>query len=93
MIRAWKQPETRYARSGDVSIAYQVIGDGELDLVLVHGWVSSFQPGWEGPRSRASTSGWRRSARLIMFDKRGTGCPTAWRTWRRSRTGWTTCGR
>jgi pimeloyl-ACP methyl ester carboxylesterase len=40
-------PETRYARSGDVNIAYQVVGDGPLDLVLVHGWVQSFDPSWE----------------------------------------------
>src|SRR5262249_14592281 len=36
-----------YVSSGDVSIAYQVVGEGALDLVLVHGWVCSFQPGWE----------------------------------------------
>jgi pimeloyl-ACP methyl ester carboxylesterase len=40
-------PQTRYAKSGDVSIAYQVVGDGPLDLVFVHGWVQSFDAGWE----------------------------------------------
>lgn len=64
--------ETRYARSGDVNIAYQVIGDGPFDLVFVMGWVSHLDYFWEGPSSRfldrlASFS------RLIMFDKRGTG--------------------
>jgi pimeloyl-ACP methyl ester carboxylesterase len=62
-----------YARSGDVRIAYQVVGDGPLDLVLVHGWVCTFQPGWENPRL---ASFYRRLAslgRLILFDKRGTG--------------------
>lgn len=64
--------ETRYARSGDVNIAYQVIGDGPFDLVFVMGWVSHLDYFWEGPSSRflerlASFS------RLILFDKRGTG--------------------
>jgi pimeloyl-ACP methyl ester carboxylesterase len=66
-------PETRYARSGDVNIAYQVVGDGPLELVLVHGWVQSFDPGWDiEPIARF----YRRLAsfsRLILFDKRGTG--------------------
>jgi pimeloyl-ACP methyl ester carboxylesterase len=66
-------PETRYAKSGDVNIAYQVVGDGPLDLVLVHGWVQSFDPGWDiEPIARF----YRRLAsfsRLILFDKRGTG--------------------
>jgi class 3 adenylate cyclase len=66
-------PEVRYARSGDVSVAFQVVGEGALDLVLVHGWVCSFQPGWEWP---ALSRFYRRLAgigRLILFDKRGTG--------------------
>ena len=50
-------PESRYVRSGDVSIAYQVVGDGPLDLVLVHGWVCSFQPGWERPADRDASTG------------------------------------
>jgi pimeloyl-ACP methyl ester carboxylesterase len=66
-------PETHYAKSGDVNIAYQVIGDGPLDLVLVHGWVQSFDARWEiEPIDRF----YRRLAsfsRLILFDKRGTG--------------------
>ena len=41
--------EVSYARSGDIRIAYQVVGDGPVDLVLVHGWVCTFQPGWERP--------------------------------------------
>jgi pimeloyl-ACP methyl ester carboxylesterase len=62
-----------YARSGDVRIAYQVVGDGPVDLVLVNGWVCTFQPGWEHPKladfyRRLATMG-----RLILFDKRGTG--------------------
>jgi pimeloyl-ACP methyl ester carboxylesterase len=65
--------DVRYARSGDVSIAYQVVGEGDVDLVLVHGWVCSFHAGWEyEPLARF----YRRLAslgRLILFDKRGTG--------------------
>jgi pimeloyl-ACP methyl ester carboxylesterase len=65
--------ETRYARSGDVNIAYQVVGDGPLDLVLVHGWVQSFDSSREiEPLERF----YRRLAsfsRLILFDKRGVG--------------------
>jgi DNA-binding SARP family transcriptional activator/pimeloyl-ACP methyl ester carboxylesterase len=67
------QPRVRYTRSGDVSIAYQVVGDGPIDLVLVHGWVCTFQPGWEDEQI---ASFYRRLAsfgRLILFDKRGTG--------------------
>jgi len=66
-------PETHYATSGGVSIAYQVLGDGPLDLVLVHGWVCSFAAGWERD---ALARFYRRLAtmgRLILFDKRGTG--------------------
>ncbi len=46
-------PETRYARSGDVNIAYQVIGDGPFDLVFVPRWVSHVELGWEVPGMRA----------------------------------------
>jgi pimeloyl-ACP methyl ester carboxylesterase len=64
----------RYVDSvGGYSIAYQVVGDGPLDIVFVHGWVCSFQPAWEWP---ALASFYRRLAgmgRLILFDKRGTG--------------------
>ena len=66
-------PEVRFAKSGDVNIAYAVVGDGPLDLVFVNGWVlSALEHAWEGPaadffREQASFS------RLILFDKRGTG--------------------
>lgn len=66
-------PETRYANSGGVSIAYQVLGEGALDLVVVPGWVSNLDVAWEEP---AVESFYRRLAsfsRLILFDKRGTG--------------------
>ena len=54
-------PETRYARSGDVNIAYQVVGDGPLDLVLVPGFVSHLDLDWEEPALRASSAGSPRS--------------------------------
>jgi DNA-binding SARP family transcriptional activator/pimeloyl-ACP methyl ester carboxylesterase len=62
-----------YARSGDVRIAYQIVGDGPLDLVLVHGWVCSFQPGWEHPKLAGFYRRLASLGRLILFDKRGTG--------------------
>jgi class 3 adenylate cyclase/alpha-beta hydrolase superfamily lysophospholipase len=66
-------PEVRFARSGDVSVAYQVVADGPLDLVLVHGWVCSFQPGWEWPALARFYRRLSGMGRLILFDKRGTG--------------------
>jgi DNA-binding SARP family transcriptional activator/pimeloyl-ACP methyl ester carboxylesterase len=65
--------DVRYARSGDVRIAYQVVGEGPLDLVLVHGWVCTFQPGWEHPPLAAFYRRLASLGRLILFDKRGTG--------------------
>jgi pimeloyl-ACP methyl ester carboxylesterase/DNA-binding CsgD family transcriptional regulator len=64
--------QTRYARSGDVSIAYQVVGDGPLDLVFVMGWVSHLDYFWEGPSAGFLTR-LASFSRLILFDKRGTG--------------------
>jgi pimeloyl-ACP methyl ester carboxylesterase len=66
-------PPVRYARSGDLNIAYQVIGDGRIDLVLVHGWVCSFQPGWENPKIARFYRRLASLGRLVLFDKRGTG--------------------
>jgi DNA-binding SARP family transcriptional activator/class 3 adenylate cyclase/alpha-beta hydrolase superfamily lysophospholipase len=65
--------EVAYARSGDVRIAYQVVGDGPTDLILVHGWVCTFQPGWEYPKLAAFYRRLASMGRLILFDKRGTG--------------------
>jgi pimeloyl-ACP methyl ester carboxylesterase len=66
-------PTTRYARSGDVHIAYQVIGDGPVDLVLVPGWVSNVEAFWDYAPSAAFLNGLSAMARVIIFDKRGTG--------------------
>lgn len=66
-------PETKYAKSGDINIAYQVIGSGPLDLVIVPGWISHLDLWWE----RATYATWIRRlasfSRVILFDKRGTG--------------------
>lgn len=67
------RPSTEYARSGDVNIAYQVFGAGEVDLVLVPGWVSHLEFGWQGPWYEAYLERLARFARVILFDKRGTG--------------------
>ena len=66
-------PETRYTRCGTINIAYQVFGEGPVDLVLVPGWVSNLDMMWEEPR----LASWLRQlgsfARVMLFDKRGTG--------------------
>ena len=73
VARAGSEAEIAYARSGNVRIAYQVVGDGPLDLVLVHGWVCTFQPGWENPKLAGFYRRLSSMGRLILFDKRGTG--------------------
>lgn len=67
------RPETRYARSGPVSVAYQVMGDGPVDLVLVPGFVSHVEVAWEEPRLARFLTRLASFSRLIVFDKRGTG--------------------
>jgi pimeloyl-ACP methyl ester carboxylesterase len=66
-------PETRYARSGKVNIAYQVTGEGPLDLVYVPGWVSHVELAWEEPTLASFLGRLATFSRLITFDKRGTG--------------------
>ena len=66
-------PRTRYAKSGEVSIAFQVVGDGPLDLVFVMGWVSHLDYFWEEPRFAHFLRRLASFSRLILFDKRGTG--------------------
>ncbi len=68
-----KSPETMYARSGDVNIAYQVIGDAPLDLVFVMGWVSHLEYFWREPSFARFLMRLASFSRLILFDKRGTG--------------------
>jgi pimeloyl-ACP methyl ester carboxylesterase len=66
-------PETRYAKSGEVNIAYQVLGKGPPDLVLVPGWVSNIDVFWEEPAFNRFLTRLASFSRLILFDKRGTG--------------------
>ena len=66
-------PETRYARSSDVSIAYQVLGDGPYDLVRIPPYVSHVELAWQIPSLAAFTRELASFARLITLDKRGTG--------------------
>ena len=71
------QPDTRYAKSGDVRIAYQVVGSGPFDLVCVPGFISRL----------ASFS------RLVLFDKQALDCQTGPAMLRRWRSAWTMCAR
>jgi pimeloyl-ACP methyl ester carboxylesterase/DNA-binding CsgD family transcriptional regulator len=66
-------PETRYAKSGDINIAYQVIGDGAIDLVFVMGWASHLDWSWQEPSFARFLRRLSSFSRLIQFDKRGTG--------------------
>ena len=68
-----RPPETMYARSGDVNIAYQVVGDAPLDLIFVMGWVSHLEYFWREPSFARFLLRLASFSRLILFDKRGTG--------------------
>ena len=67
------RPETRYAKSGDVNIAYQVVGEGPLDLIYVPGWISNLELMWDEPALAHVLGRFASFSRLILFDKRGTG--------------------
>lgn len=66
-------PQTHYAHSGNVNIAYQVVGSGPVDLVFVMGWVSHLDYFWAEPSFAAFLQRLAGFSRLILFDKRGTG--------------------
>jgi class 3 adenylate cyclase len=66
-------PTIRYARSGDASIAYQVVGDGPLDVLFLAGWLTQLEQLWEAPANRRFLERLMTFSRLIMFDSRGTG--------------------
>ena len=66
-------PATRYARSGNVHVAYQVFGSGPIDLVFVPGFVSHIENSWEHPDLARWLLRLGSFARVVMFDKRGTG--------------------
>jgi pimeloyl-ACP methyl ester carboxylesterase len=65
--------DVHYARSGDVNIAYQVVGGGPIDLVFVMGWVSHLEYFWNEPSFSRFLQRLASRSRLILFDKRGTG--------------------
>jgi class 3 adenylate cyclase len=66
-------PKTQYARSGDLHIAYQVTGEGAIDLVFVPGFVSHLEYDWQSPQAGSFFRRLASFSRLIRFDKRGTG--------------------
>src|SRR5499426_3292680 len=66
-------PETGYARSGDVTVAYQVLGDGPFDVVIAPGWVSHVELYSEAAGVAGLLRGLAEHARVLVFDKRGTG--------------------
>ncbi len=80
-------PETRYARSGDVSIAYQVIGEEPYDLVFMHAAVGNLEVGWEQPLVVKFFERLSSFARVLTFDRRGKGLSDrgACRAWRGAR--------
>lgn len=66
-------PDVHYARSGDVAIAYQVVGEGPIDLVFVRGSLADLLAAWEEPRFVQHVEGLASFARVLLFDKRGSG--------------------
>lgn len=67
------KPITKFTRAGDVAIAYQVIGDGPIDLIYISGWLHNIEIVWEHPGYRKFLEGLAEKCRVIIFDKRGTG--------------------
>jgi pimeloyl-ACP methyl ester carboxylesterase len=91
------QPTVRFTKSGDVNIAYGVVGDGPIDLVWVPGWVSNMEISWEDPSYARFLDRLASFSRLIVFDKRGTGlsdrvpypsCPPSSSAWMTSGRSW-----
>ena len=66
-------PEVKFTRSGNVDLAYQVIGDGPLDILVMIGWVSHLEVLWELPECRRFLERYAAMGRVALFDKRGTG--------------------
>ncbi len=67
------KPITKYTKSGTINIAYQVVGEGSIDLIYVPGWVSNIDMMWEDPKISEFLYRLIKFTRLILFDKRGTG--------------------
>jgi pimeloyl-ACP methyl ester carboxylesterase len=70
---AFMRPRTHYAKAGDIGVAYQVTGDGPIDLVRVPGWISNIDYDWEYPPQARLIERFSQFTRFIRFDKRGTG--------------------
>ena len=66
-------PRTQYARSGNVTIAYQVLGDGPVDLVFAQGWITHLELAWTNPDFARFLTRLGSFSRLIRFDRRGMG--------------------
>jgi pimeloyl-ACP methyl ester carboxylesterase len=71
--RVFEPPPTQYAKAGDFHIAYQVVGEGPIDVMFVPGLVSNIELAWEEPLQSSFLKGLASFSRLILFDKRGTG--------------------
>jgi pimeloyl-ACP methyl ester carboxylesterase len=85
-----RPPEVSYARSGDVAIAYQIVGTGPPDLVFVRGTTGDLVSTWEQPLLVRHVEGLAESTRVLMLDKRGTGLSIVCARCSRSRRRWTT---
>src|SRR5437868_111881 len=72
-IQTGAMPKTQYTRSGELHIAYQIVGEGPFDLVYVPGWISHVELAWEEPTLARFLHRLASFSRLITFDKRGTG--------------------
>jgi pimeloyl-ACP methyl ester carboxylesterase len=68
-----QRPKTHYAKAGDIHIAYQVFGNGPIDLLWCQGWATHIEYAWEGPDYARFLTKLSRFARVIFFDKRGVG--------------------
>ena len=86
------RPKTQFAKAGDVSIAYQVTGDGPVDLIRVPGWISNVDYDWEYPPQARLIERLSRFSRFIRFDKRGTGLSDRRSVFPRLNSVWMMCG-
>jgi pimeloyl-ACP methyl ester carboxylesterase len=68
------RPQTRFAWNGAVALAYQVIGEGPVDLVYVQGWASNVEANWDMPEIARWIRDLSEGVRLIVVDRRGYGC-------------------
>ena len=68
-----EMPRTRYAKSGEVHVAFQVLGEGPMDLVFMSSWISQIEQLWELPSAARFLRRLASFSRLILFDKRGSG--------------------